>query len=85
MTCIICGGTAKLKNGRRCPVCKEGWHELGGAGMVHPVVLKNGGIDPEKFSGFAWGWGVERLFMMKYKIPDIRLLFESNLDFLTQF
>ncbi len=78
VTCVIC-------NGRGCSVCKEGWLELGGAGMVHPKVLANGGIDPQKYSGFAWGWGVERLFMMKYKIPDIRLLFSGDLDFLKQF
>lgn len=78
VTCIICGG-------RGCRLCKEGWLELGGAGMVHPAVLKNGGIDPEKYSGFAWGWGVERVFMMKYKIPDIRLLFNGDLRILQQF
>lgn len=78
VTCIICGG-------RGCRVCNDGWLELGGAGMVHPVVLKNGGIDPKKYTGFAWGWGVERLFMMKYKIPDIRLLFSGDLRFLEQF
>jgi len=53
--------------------------------MVHPTVLKNGGIDPEKYTGFAFGWGVERVFMMRYKIPDIRLLFEGDLRFLNQF
>jgi len=78
VTCIIC-------QGKGCSVCKEGWMEIGGAGMVHPQVLRNGGIDPRKYSGFAWGWGVERLFMMKYKIPDIRLLFEGDLRFLKQF
>jgi len=78
VTCIICGG-------KGCRLCKEGWLELGGSGMVHPLVLKNGGIDPEKYSGFAWGWGVERVFMMKHKIPDIRLLFSGDLKFLNQF
>jgi len=85
VTCIVCGGKGKLPNGERCKVCKEGWMELGGAGMVHPVVLKNGGIDPKKYTGFAWGWGVERLFMMKYGIDDIRLLFSGDLRFLEQF
>ena len=85
VTCIVCGGKGKLNNGERCRVCKEGWMELGGAGMVHPVVLKNGGIDPKKYTGFAWGWGVERLFMMKYGIDDIRLLFSGDLRFLEQF
>lgn len=78
VTCIIC-------HGKGCRACKEGWMELGGSGMVHPTVLKNGGIDPEKYSGFAWGWGVERLLMMRYGIPDIRFLFESDLRFLKQF
>ena len=78
VTCIIC-------HGKGCRACKEGWMELGGSGMVHPQVLKNGGVDPEKYTGFAWGWGVERLLMMRYGIPDIRLLFESDLKFLKQF
>lgn len=78
---VSCG----LCQGKGCRACKEGWMELGGSGMVHPLVLKNGGIDPEKYSGFAWGWGVERVMMMKYGIPDIRLLFEGDLRFLKQF
>ena len=80
ITCGIC-------HGRGCKVCKSGWLELGGAGMVHPTVLKNGGIDPSKYSGFAFGWGVERTFMMKsgLEIPDIRLLYSSDLRFLKQF
>ena len=85
VTCIICQGKARLPDGQGCRACKEGWMELGGSGMVHPQVLRNGGIDPEKYSGFAFGWGVERLLMMKYGIPDIRLLFESDLRFLKQF
>ncbi|MBI3397494.1 phenylalanine--tRNA ligase subunit alpha, partial [Candidatus Woesebacteria bacterium] len=80
---ISCG----VCHGRGCKLCKSGWLELGGAGMVHPVVLRNGGIDPEEFSGFAFGWGVERVMMMKsgLKIPDIRLLYSTNLQFLEQF
>jgi len=78
VTCIVCGGQG-------CPVCKDGWLELGGAGMVHPLVLKHGGIDPEKYSGFASGFGVERVLMMKYGIDDIRLLFSGDLRFLQQF
>lgn len=78
VTCIVCGG-------KGCKVCKEGWLELGGAGMVHPRVLENGGIDPKKYSGFASGFGVERVMMMKYGIPDIRLLFAGDLRFLNQF
>ncbi|MDO8551133.1 MAG: phenylalanine--tRNA ligase subunit alpha [bacterium] len=78
VTCMIC-------EGKGCKVCKEGWLELGGSGMVHPNVLRNGGIDPQKYTGFAWGWGVERVMMMKYGIPDIRLLFSGDLRFLNQF
>lgn len=78
VTCILCGG-------KGCPVCKEGWLELGGAGMVHPEVLRNGGIDPEKYTGFASGFGVERVLMMKHGIPDIRLLFNGDLRFLQEF
>jgi len=73
--------------GKGCKVCKSGWHELGGAGMVHPQVLKNGGIDPRKYSGFAFGWGIERTYMMKskLKIDDLRLLYSNDLRFLQQF
>jgi phenylalanyl-tRNA synthetase alpha chain len=80
VTCGIC-------NGKGCKVCKGGWLELGGAGMVHPYVLKEGGIDPKKYSGFAFGWGVERTYMMKsgLSVPDIRLLYSGDLKFLTQF
>ncbi len=80
ISCDICGG-------KGCKFCKEGWVELGGAGMVHPNVLKAGGIDPSAYSGFAFGWGVERVLMMKsgVKIDDIRHLFENNLKFLEQF
>lgn len=80
ITCDICLG-------KGCKVCKEGWLELGGAGMVHPTVLKNGGIDPNRYTGFAFGWGVERVLMMKsgLKIPDLRLLYSSDLRYLRQF
>jgi len=61
------------------------WLELGGAGMVHPEVLKNGGIDPEKYTGFAFGWGVERIAAIKFGITDLRLLWRPNLDYLEQF
>lgn len=73
--------------GKGCRTCKEGWMELGGAGMVHPEVLKAGGVDPKEYSGFAFGWGVERTYMMKSgtKIDDIRLLFGNDLRFLEQF
>jgi len=80
---ISCG----ICNGKGCKLCKEGWLELGGAGMVHPNVLKAGKINPEKYSGFAFGWGVERTYMMKegIQIPDIRLLYSYDLNVLKQF
>ena len=79
MDCILCGG-------KGCPVCKyTGWLEIGGAGMVHPVVLENGGYDPAEWSGFAFGVGVERPAMMKYSIKDIRLFYGNDLRFLRQF
>lgn len=77
--CILC-------EGKGCNICKySGWIEILGAGMVHPEVLKNGGIDPEIYSGFAWGMGLERLVMIKYGIPDIRFFTENNMRFLRQF
>jgi phenylalanyl-tRNA synthetase alpha chain len=77
--CILCEGEG-------CPVCKHtGWLEIGGAGMVHPVVLANGGYDPEGWSGYAFGVGVERPAMMKYGIDDIRMFYGNDLRFLRQF
>jgi phenylalanyl-tRNA synthetase alpha chain len=71
---------------RRCGTCKgTGWLEVLGAGMVHPKVLENGGIDPKRFTGFAFGMGVERLAMLRYGIDDLRLYFENDLRFLEQF
>lgn len=86
ISCDACKGTGRI-DGAVCRLCKEGWLELGGAGMVHPNVLKAGGIDPEKYSGFAFGWGVERTMMMKEgtSIADIRILYKNNLKFLEQF
>ena len=86
ISCDICGGTG-LVNHAKCRVCKEGWLELGGAGMVHPNVLTACGVDPEKWSGFAFGWGVERTMMMRegVKIDDIRHLYRNDFRFLTQF
>jgi len=80
ISCDIC-------NGKGCKLCKEGWLELGGAGMVHPNVLKAGGIDSKKYSGFAFGWGVERTYMMKagIKIPDLRYLYSYDINVLKQF
>ncbi|GAB6170393.1 phenylalanine--tRNA ligase subunit alpha [Clostridium carnis] len=78
-TCFVCGGEG-------CRVCKgSGWIELLGCGMVHPQVLRNCGIDPEVYSGFAFGFGVDRMVMLKYGIDDIRLLYESDMRFLNQF
>ena len=79
VSCFVCGG-------KGCKVCKgEGWIELLGCGMVHPNVLKNCGIDPEEYSGFAFGFGVERIAMAKFGIDDMRLLFENDVRFLKQF
>lgn len=79
VTCFKCEGAG-------CPMCKgEGWIEILGAGMVHPNVLRNCGIDPEVYSGFAFGMGVDRITMLKYEIDDIRLLFENDMRFLNQF
>ncbi len=79
VSCFLCSG-----NG--CSVCKHsGWLELLGAGMVHPNVFKAVGYDPERYTGFAWGLGIERLVMQKYGIHDIRLFFENDLRFLEQF
>lgn len=75
----------KGANHQSCRSCKSGWLEIGGAGMVHPNVLKAGKIDPQKYSGFAFGWGVERLVMLRHQIPNIRLLYENDLRFLEQF
>jgi len=86
ISCGLCHGTGYI-NSSPCKVCKSGWLELGGAGMVHPVVLKNGGINPDEFSGFAFGWGVERVLMMKsgLNLPDLRMLYGDNIRFLKQF
>ncbi|MDL2253616.1 phenylalanine--tRNA ligase subunit alpha [Ruminococcaceae bacterium OttesenSCG-928-I18] len=79
MSCFKCGG-------KGCPLCKyEGWIEILGCGMVHPKVLENCDIDPEVYSGFAFGAGLERIAMMRYDIDDMRLLYENDLRFLRQF
>lgn len=79
VSCFVCGG-------KGCRVCKgEGWIELLGCGMVHPNVLKNCGIDPDEYTGFAFGFGVERIAMAKFGIEDMRLLFENDVRFLKQF
>ena len=77
--CTIC-------KGKGCRLCKDtGWLEVNGAGMVHPEVLKAGGLDPEEYSGFAWGGGVERLCLLMHGINDIRLFMENDMRFLEQF
>jgi phenylalanyl-tRNA synthetase alpha chain len=79
ITCLIC-------KGKGCKICKgAGWVEIGGSGMVDPNVLKNAQIDPEKYSGFAFGIGIERITMLKYQIKDLRLFTENDLRFLKQF
>jgi phenylalanyl-tRNA synthetase alpha chain len=79
MSCFKCGGTG-------CSLCKRtGWIEVCGAGMVHPNVLLNAGIDPRRYQGFAFGVGIERLAMLRYGIDDIRLFYSGDLRFLSQF
>lgn len=89
ITCGICGGTGFLdnKNTEKCKLCKSGWLELGGTGMVHPNVLRAGGIDPDEYTGWAFGFGVERVFMMKegLNLDDIRILYSGDIRFLEQF
>lgn len=79
VSCFKCGG-------KGCPFCKgEGWVEILGGGMVHPKVLKNGGVDPDVYSGFAFGIGLERLVLFRFNIDDMRLLYENDMRFLSQF
>lgn len=94
-SCHICHGTGlvdgKDETGKpakvKCKFCKSGWHEVGGAGMVHPNVLRAGGIDPDEYTGFAFGWGVERTYTLKpgLNIDDIRLFYSGEMRFLEQF
>ena len=85
MQCHKCHGTGEV-DGHVCSTCHgEGWIELLGAGMVHPEVLRNCGIDPEKYSGFAFGMGLERMAMGRLKINDLRLIFDNDMRFLNQF
>jgi phenylalanyl-tRNA synthetase alpha chain len=79
ISCIFCMGAG-------CRICKQsGWIEILGAGMVHPKVLRMSGIDDARYSGFAWGMGIDRVAILKYGVDDIRLFFENDLRFLTQF
>jgi len=87
VSCGVCGGTGLGADRQKCRTCKRGWLELGGAGMLHPNVLKAAGIDNKKYSGVAFGWGVERTYMMKQgmQLDDIRTLYKNDLRFLQQF
>jgi phenylalanyl-tRNA synthetase alpha chain len=77
--CLVCGGSG-------CPACgRTGWMTILGAGMVHPVVLRHGGLDPERYQGFAFGMGPERIKMLKHSITDLRLFLDDDLRFLEQF
>jgi phenylalanyl-tRNA synthetase alpha chain len=79
LECFVCGG-------KGCPVCKQsGWLEILGSGMVHPIVLENGGYDPRRYSGFAFGMGCERQLLMRHRINDIRLFWANDVRFLEQF
>ncbi len=79
ISCIFCGGSG-------CRICKgSGWIEILGAGMVHPNVFANCGLDPERWTGFAFGMGIDRVALLKYGIPDIRMLWENDVRFLSQF
>jgi phenylalanyl-tRNA synthetase alpha chain len=78
LSCGLCGG-------RGCRTCGgDGWLEVGGCGMIHPNVLRNGGIDPERYTGFAWGFGIERIAMLRHDIDDIRLFYDNDIRFLEQ-
>ncbi len=86
MGCTFCGGTGTIEGGAPCRQCKgTGFVEILGAGMIHPVVFEHCGIDPERYTGFAFGTGIERPAMLKYGIPDLRLMFENDVRFLAQF
>jgi phenylalanyl-tRNA synthetase alpha chain len=79
MSCVFCGGEG-------CRICKHtGWLEISGCGMVHPNVLKASGVDPEKYTGYAFGMGIDRLAMLRYGVNDLRLLFDNDLRLLQQF
>ena len=92
ITCGVCQGTGVLSHPQggqtqKCRLCKSGWLELGGSGMIHPNVLKAGNIDPGVYSGWAFGFGVERVMMMKedLKLDDLRVLYDNDIRFLEQF
>jgi phenylalanyl-tRNA synthetase alpha chain len=79
ISCVACGGTG-------CRVCKQtGWLEVAGCGVVHPNVLRAVGVDAERYTGYAFGFGIDRLTMLRYDVNDLRLFFENDLRFLRQF
>jgi phenylalanyl-tRNA synthetase alpha chain len=79
MSCVFCDGAG-------CRTCKEtGWLEISGCGMVHPNVLRASGVDPERYTGYAFGMGIDRLAMLRYGVNDLRLFFDNDLRFLEQF
>ena len=79
ISCVLC-------DGQGCRVCKQtGWLEVAGCGMVHPAVFRHCGIDPERYTGFAFGFGIERLAMLCYGVNDLRLFYDNDLRFLAQF
>jgi phenylalanyl-tRNA synthetase alpha chain len=84
--CGVCHGTGQLAKGK-CRSCKQGWIELGGAGMLHPNVLTAAGLNPDEYSGLAFGWGIERTYAMKkgLQLDDLRHMYKNDLRFLQQF
>jgi len=89
VSCFRCGGTGRLADGSRCPLCKgERWIEILGAGMVHPNVfdhVREHGYDAERIQGFAFGMGIERIAMLKHEVPDLRLFYDNDVRFVEQF
>ena len=86
ISCVMCQGRGKNEDGTTCRVCKEtGWVEVLGCGMIDPEVFLQVGYDPDKYTGFAFGLGVERVAMLKYGINDLRMFFENDIKFLNQF
>ncbi len=82
VSCVFCKGTGSAKGAACRPCSGSGWIEIMGAGMVHPNVLRSGGIDPERYSGFAFGMGIDRIAFLLYGVPDLRLFFENDVRFL---
>ncbi len=86
VSCFVCGGTGRQDDGSGCSICKRtGWLEVLGCGMVHPAVFEAVGYDAERYTGFAFGMGIERIAMLRYGVDDIRSFYENDLRFLEQF